>query len=759
MKKRAIQRQACRCGFHGCNTGAREIKISSRIRLLFVLFPSLLILSLSSCSVNKFLPDDGYLLDEVEMVSTDKKVSASSYKSQVLQRPNTRLLGLVRWPMRIYCLSGKADNYVNRTIRRLGEAPRIYNSAQTDQSALNIRRTLVSKGFLKANVASETALKGRKAKVTYTIDPGGMYTVRSIRWRGMTSELMDCVLADTIHTLLQPHMPFNSNVLDDERLRITEHLHNQGFYTFQKDNITFVADTARESTEVDLSVMVRTRFHRYTIDSVRYEMTDYPFLRPNLLESHSLIRQGQVYNAQRVKGTYRSFSRFGAVKYTNISFTETSDSTLSCLISVSPAKRMSVSLELDGTNTAGDLGVSTSLSFVNRNLFHGSEQLSLKLRGAYETITQLQDYSGDHYIEYGADMGLNFPKLILPFISERFQARSRATTQLDFGWNSQDRPEFTRRVLSAGWGYLWNSTRNLQHRYDLVGVNFVSVPVKDQYFIDTYLNQYNSRNSILKFNYEDLFIMRTGYSFYYNSMPTVVDRNTFFAYYSLRAGIETAGNLLYGLSHLTHAVQDSLGQYRVGGIAYAQYVKGDLSWTTNFNLNRRSSLVTHLSAGVAFPYGNARMLPFEKRYYAGGANNVRGWSLRSLGPGSYVTRDGTIDYINQSGDMRLFGSIEYRPHLFWKLDGALFVDAGNIWTIYDYDDQPGGQFLPDSFWRQIAVAYGAGVRLDMSFIVVRFDAGMKAINPAYASGPQRYPVIHPNFKRDFAWHFAVGYPF
>jgi len=153
------------------------------------------------------------------------------------------------------------------------------------------------------------------------------------------------------------------------------------------------------------------------------------------------------------------------------------------------------------------------------------------------------------------------------------------------------------------------------------------------------------------------------------------------------------------------------------------------------------------------------MLPFEKRYYAGGANNVRGWSLRSLGPGSYVTRDGTIDYINQSGDMRLFGSIEYRPHLFWKIDGALFVDAGNIWTIYDYDDQPGGQFQPDAFWRQIAVAYGAGVRLDLSFIVVRFDAGMKAINPAYASGPQRYPIVNPNFKRDFAWHFAVGYPF
>ena len=720
---------------------------------------ALVVLLLSSCSVNKFLPDDGYLLDEVEMVSTDKKVSASSYKGQVLQRPNTRLLGLVRWPMHLYCLSGKSDTYVNRTIRKLGEKPHIYNAAQTEQSALNIRRNLVSKGFLKAKVASVTTTKGRKAKVTYTIDPGGMYTVRSIRWMGRESELLDCVLADTANSLLARQMPFNSTVLDDERLRITDLLHNQGFYTFQKDNIYFTADTARGSTDVDLQVHVRTSFKRYTIDSVRYEMSDYPFMRQNLLESHSLIRPGQTYNAQRVKGTYRSFSRFGAVKYTNINFIETSDSTLSCLISVSPAKRMSVSLELDGTNTAGDLGVSTALSFTNRNLFHGSELLTLKLRGAYETITQLQDYSGDHYIEYGADMGLNFPKLILPFVTDRFQARSRASTQLDFGWNSQDRPEFTRRVLSAGWGFLWNSTRNLQHRFDLLGVNFVSVPVKDQYFIDNYLNQYNSRNSILKFNYEDLFIMRTGYSFYYNSMPTLVDRNSFFAYYSLRAGIETAGNLLFGLSHLTHAAQDSLGQYRVGGIAYAQYVKSDLSLTVNVNINRRNSLVTHLAAGVAFPYGNARMLPFEKRYYAGGANNVRGWSLRSLGPGSYVTRDGTIDYINQSGDMRLFGSIEYRPHLFWKIDGALFVDAGNIWTIYDYDDQPGGQFHSDSFWRQIAVAYGAGVRLDLSFIVVRFDAGMKAINPAFSSGSQRYPIVNPNLKRDFAWHFAVGYPF
>ena len=150
---------------------------------------------------------------------------------------------------------------------------------------------------------------------------------------------------------------------------------------------------------------------------------------------------------------------------------------------------------------------------------------------------------------------------------------------------------------------------------------------------------------------------------------------------------------------------------------------------------------------------------FEKRYYAGGANGVRGWSVRGLGPGRYVSRNGTIDYINQSGDIKLDLSLEYRVHMFWKLDGAVFVDAGNIWTMYNYDDQPGGLFQWNEFYKQIAVAYGMGVRLDLNFLVLRVDAGMKAVNPMYAEGPLRYPIVHPRFKRDFAWHFAVGYPF
>jgi outer membrane protein assembly factor BamA len=192
-------------------------------------------------------------------------------------------------------------------------------------------------------------------------------------------------------------------------------------------------------------------------------------------------------------------------------------------------------------------------------------------------------------------------------------------------------------------------------------------------------------------------------------------------------------------------------------IAYAQYVKGDFDFTARYKFDSRHSLVMHFGVGVAFPYGNSRILPFEKRYFAGGANGMRGWTVRTLGPGSYRSSDRNIDFINQSGDMKLDFSLEYRTHLFWMLHSALFIDAGNIWTLRNYDEQPGGQISP-TFYKDIALSYGLGLRLEFDMFVFRLDAAMKAINPAY-DGRERYPLINPKFNRDFALHFAIGYPF
>ena len=202
--------------------------------------------------------------------------------------------------------------------------------------------------------------------------------------------------------------------------------------------------------------------------------------------------------------------------------------------------------------------------------------------------------------------------------------------------------------------------------------------------------------------------------------------------------------------------KNASGEYTLLNIPFAQYLKGDFDFAKNLVIDNRNSLAFHFGVGIAIPYGNATMLPFEKRYFSGGANSVRGWSVRDLGPGSFP---GDNNFMNQSGDIKLDASIEYRTRLFWKFRGALFVDAGNIWTIRDYKDQPGGQFKFDKFYKQIALAYGLGLRLDLDFFVLRFDGGMKAINPAYEKKKDRYPIIQPKFSRDFAFHFAVGYPF
>ena len=267
-------------------------------------------------------------------------------------------------------------------------------------------------------------------------------------------------------------------------------------------------------------------------------------------------------------------------------------------------------------------------------------------------------------------------------------------------------------------------------------------------FKDNYLDNVDNKNVILKYNYEDLFIMKIGFGMTYSH------KNNAF-----KINCETAGNILNGISHITKMQKDANKHYKIFNIAYAQYAKFDFDYTHKFSFDQNNQLVMHAALGVAYPYGNSTVLPFEKRYFSGGANSVRGWSVRGLGPGSFKGKDGAIDFINQTGDMKLDLNMEFRTALFWKLHGAAFIDAGNIWTLREYKEQPGGQFHLDSFYRQIAVAYGLGIRLNFSYFILRFDMGMKAINPAYESKNDHYPLFHPNMNRDFAFHFAVGMPF
>lgn len=290
--------------------------------------------------------------------------------------------------------------------------------------------------------------------------------------------------------------------------------------------------------------------------------------------------------------------------------------------------------------------------------------------------------------------------------------------------------------------------KKTSYKLDVLDLNYIYMPWISEKFKHDYIDSVSNRNAILRYNYEDLFVMKLGFGFAYNNGTNAFKFN-----------IESAGNLLSALSRLCSFDKNAENRYTLFNIAYAQYVKGDFDATHMIKLSPSSELVLHAGVGMAYPYGNSNVLPFEKRYFSGGPNSVRGWSVRGLGPGAYSKNDGRIDFINQTGDIKLDLNVEYRFFLFWKLYGAAFIDAGNIWTFRNYEEQPGGQFRFDEFYKQLAVAYGAGLRFNFGYFILRFDMGMKAVNPVYETSRQHYPIVNPKLSRDFAFHFAVGMPF
>lgn len=744
---------------------------------------------LVSCSTSKFIPEEHYLLDEVSIVSDTEEVDPSLFTSYIRQNPNAKWFNLVKVPMHIYCLAGKdSDHSFNRFLRRLGDAPVIYDASVAEKSQREIEKAVRNMGYMRAQVHLDTEVKKRKIKVNYRIEAGRPYTIKHIAYNINDTKIYDYIEKDSLASLLKPGMSFDVVALDNERQRITKMLQNNGYYKFNKDFIVYQADTVRNTFQVNLTMKLLpfqlrkedepTKHQQYTIrnvnflanenasDSLTYKGLNYfyqnrLFIRPNTLATFNYIRPHDFYKEQDVQKTYTSMGRLRALKYTNIRFDEVMQNDSAMLdanIALTKAKNQSLSFEIEGTNSAGDLGAAASLTFQHRNVFRGSETFTIKARGAYEAITGLQEgYESDDYREYGIEASLNFPEFKFPFLSSSFKQKIRATSEVGIDFNSQNRPEFTRTLASASWGYRWVDNKNSQHRFDLLDVNYVYVPWKSENF-KAYLENLTDRNSILIKSYEDQLIVRMGYTYTYNSANDRTHSSKRRNSYSIRMNLEEAGNLLYITSKAIHSSPKEDKGYVIANIPFAQYIKGDIDYARHWKIDERNSFVFHIGAGIAYPYGNSQILPFEKRYFSGGPNSVRGWSVRSLGPGSYQGKEGNMNYVNHTGDIKLDINLEYRTHLFWKFNGAAFIDAGNIWNIRDYKGQEEGTFHFNRFYKQLAVAYGLGIRFDLDFLIIRFDGGMKAINPM-KTGKNKYPFLHPRFNRDFAFHFAVGYPF
>jgi len=705
--------------------------------------PFSILLLTTACSTGKYVQEGEYILDKVAVVSDQSDYNASPLFQYVRQKEKPKLFSLFRNPF--------------------SRKPVIYDTLQARLSCQDLMTAMQNEGYMNAGVSLYTETKGKKLKATYLLHPGQPFLIGKVNYDIQDEGILQLLHLDQpANQQIKPGMRFTVETLDNERKRIAGLLSDNGYFRFNKDFIHFAADTIMGRKDIALTLQLRKykpNNNSPEVDHTRYLIRDVLFqsndsdrihLRKQVLLNATAIKEGRPYDASALQRTYNNFARLQAVKYTNIKFAEVPDTNLlDCHIQISTNKPSTISFQPEGTNTAGDLGAAASITYTNRNLFHGSEQLSIEFRGAYEAITGLEGYQDQNYTEFSVETKLVFPRFLAPFLSKSFRRRQTASSEWAVSWDFQNRPEFHRRVFSSAWRYRWSEPKHhLNYRFDLLDLNYVYMPWISSTFKRDYLDNAENRNAILRYNYEDIFIMKTGFTVSYTDGVDAV-----------RANFESAGNLLNGVSKGFGFKTNSQGQHTLFNIAYAQYVKFDFDYTHLFQFDKRNALALHAGLGVAYPYGNSTVLPFEKRYFSGGANSVRGWSVRELGPGKFKGTDGRIDFINQTGDVKLDLNAEYRSSLFWKLQGALFIDAGNIWTLRNYAEQPGGQFKFTEFYKQIAASYGMGLRLNFDYFILRFDVGMKAINPAYESEKEHWSIIHPKLSRDFDFHFAVGLPF
>lgn len=556
--------------------------------------PFIVVLFIASCSTTKFVPADDYLLKAVKIESEQSDVKASTLMPYVQQRPNSKWFSLFKVPLSLYSMSGRdSTQWGTMFLCGLGEAPVIYDSVKAAASCDNMVMYLQSEGYLHAKASYTVKRKGRKVEVKYKAIPGISYTIDSVN-----VVIEDDSVHNTLQSLgaldmnLKRGMRFSIQTLDDERKRITNILTKEGYYKFNKDFIKFEVDSTVTPGMVDVTMYLHkykasnnspeTNHRKYFINKVNFIPVNSKrmALRPNVLQNNTTIKEGNKFSAAEVQNTYNNFSRLNAVRFTNIHFDENEeDGLLDCGIKVSTRKPNTISFQPEGTNTEGDFGAAATLTYSNNNIFRGSELFSVQFRGAYEAIKGLDGYQNQNYIEYNVETRLAFPRIIAPFLSQNVRYDNSAKSELMFSYNMQNRPEFHRRVLTSAWRYYWKGLHGLSYRFDLIDINFVHMPWISSTFKSNYLDDTNYRNVILKYNYEDLFIVKSGVNISYS-----------YKNQAFRTNIEVGGNVLNAISHLTKAKKNSDGQYTLFKIAYAQYVKGDFDYTRLLQLDVKTNL-------------------------------------------------------------------------------------------------------------------------------------------------------------------------
>lgn len=792
------------------------LKYKSSYYFPILLFFLSFLLGMSSCSTTKYVGEDEYLLNKVIVKVDDKSVPSGDLKKNIKQKSNLKILGAWRFHLGLYNLSGKDKTKgFNKWLRRIGEEPVIYEDFQTKRSVAQLQLYMKKKGYYDAVIKDSVAFKKKKAKVYYTITANQPYRYRKIYHQlddlpynflsqsQKVGEMSDStqirvyVNEDKQDAKVKEGSKVDSDVLGEERMRIFKMLKNKGYFNFSREYIHFMMDSTKKDHQMDVFVGLKKPLNekatkKYRINKIKilteYDpklmlMNDSIYLseldtlvhkdvefiyrnklkiKPDVILSSIRIKKGDLYNLNSVSQSYSRLQQLNQFKFVNINFDEDAKATddeygsLNCVIQLSPHNLQFYSFELEGTNSSGNIGFAGNLNYQHKNLFGGAEVLDVQLSTARENVksSEQTNFSSS---EYGIVSKLSIPKFLLPFFdAEKFRESYNPRTIFSLSYNFQKRPDYTRTIADASFGYFWKSSKYLRHTFNLVELNFVDV--KD--LSEDFLNDIN--NLYIQNSFTDHVIATTRYSVTYNNQNINIPKN----YNYLRVSAEVAGNTLKTIDNILGRSKrndyDSEGNiegtyHDFLGIRYAQYVKGDVEYRFNHYINRANNMVYRVFFGIGYPYGNLEVLPFEKSYFSGGANGIRAWQVRSLGPGSYVDEGST--YPNNAADLKIEANLEYRFKLFWALEGALFLDAGNIWAISKKDDRKGADFQFDRFYEEIAIGTGFGTRVDLKFILFRLDLGLKLRDPSKV-GSERWIIAKRPFKlNQLTFNIGIGYPF
>lgn len=729
----------------------------SSIAVLSILAAAALI---CSCSTTRSLEDGQFRLAKNKVEIKGKgDLNPKEVEKYIQQKANTYVVFGWNPFLELYNLSGRdTSKFSSKILRKIGVAPVVYEPSMVEASKTNIGRHLEYLGYYNSGIDSEVKVDGKRVIVKYTVTPGKRYKIGNITYSVPEGEFEKDFMADTLNISVKPGDYLSESSLESETERSAAWMRRNGWFGFTKNYYSFEADTLVRKDTADLVMFIKEYTRNQTPESARafkkYSFGDVTFswdkdlkFNQRVLQDMNAITPGAMYDEKSVSDTYSRLSSMKLFSGVNIALNprDTAD-VVDCDISLSRSRMQGFKVNLEGsTNSTGLIGVSPQISYFHKNIFHGGQWLNLGFLGNFQFKSNDRSIRSN---EFGFSSGLSFPEFLgLP--NRLFRGPSIPRTEINASFTYQDRPEYTRTQISTSFGYTGTLSRGrFLYQFYPFQAKIIRLQNIDPSFYDVLGN-----NLFLWNAYIDHFDVGSGATLYYT---TSADVNPKVTYKYIRFQLDASGNVLSLFNGSMKT--DDFGERVIWGIPYSQYVRTELTLGQTFVFGRsdNQALALRLLGGIGHAYGNSTSVPFEKQFYSGGANSMRGWQARTLGAGRSRPMEGVV-IPSQTGDIKLEANVEYRFPLFWKLQGAMFVDVGNVWYHDDFDD--GGSILiQDNFIESVAADWGGGVRVDLNFLILRLDLGVKLYDPTLDTGGWRGPSDWKR-KDSYALHFGVGYPF